>query len=372
MDPKVAQNLQICPKCDRDLLEVRPTPPPAVRRVESFDAHPIEADYSAAPVEKTDEPIEHDAHDVLNYAIALVKVVRSVERFTEPTRERSAVLGFMTGSEGLDWVLRRRLGHLFEKRIVHGRGLSHKTGNHNPDAELRGILDAFKAQSVERLAVIDEVVSGGQLRTALLRILKWHKSVGAPSFALHLVGVTEKAPGNAAEARAWFGEKVLRGDENSLPSSLALTFDIVRAARLLAMDKEGQPLKDAAQAKDGTYEVRRIWPGGYRIRCPNRLSVQGGASLEVMYSAASLDQLFGTVIYAVLGFGFVRKETWPETINSAGCMECSALLAEARGRAHEIALAVPSPETLPGRVVGPPDVKIWGPDGKLVELNQGN
>jgi hypothetical protein len=89
-----------------------------------------------------------------------------------------------------------------------------------------------------------------------------------------------------------------------------------------------------------------------------------------VYSAASLDQLFGVLLYAVFGFGYVRKHTWPETINSAGCTECRTLLAEARGRADEVAHAVPSPERVPGRVVGPRDVKIWGPDGKLVNLDQ--
>jgi hypothetical protein len=370
MDPKLARALGTCPKCDRDLLQANLPPPAAVRRVESFDAHAIEADYSATPVEKTDEPIEHDAHEVLKYAIALVKVVQSVERFTEPDRTRSAILGFMTGSEGLDWVIRRRLGHLFENRIVHVRGLSHKRGNHNPDAELRAALDEFRVRRVERIAVVDEVVSGTQLRTAFLRIRDWHASVGAPRLALHLVGVAERAPEGEEGAREWFALNVLRGDQHALPETLTLTFDIVRTVRLLAMDHNGQPLKDAARANDGSYEARRIWPGGYKIHCPNRLTVAGGASLDVVYSAASLDQLFGVLLYAVFGFGYVREHRWPETINSAGCTECRVLLAEARDLADEVARAAPSPERVPGRVVGPPDVKIWGPDGKLANLDE--
>ena len=56
------------------------------------------------------------------------KFVLAVERFTKDDREHGAVLGFMTGSEPLDWLLRRRLGHLFEELIRHVRGLRHKTG----------------------------------------------------------------------------------------------------------------------------------------------------------------------------------------------------------------------------------------------------
>ncbi len=364
MDPALVRELGgKCPKCGKD-LQPRPAPPPAVRRLKSFDANPIEAAYTNAPVEQTNDPIVHDAHDVLKYAIALVDVVRSVERFTRPDRRRSAVLGFMTGSEGLDWMLRRRLGHLFEARIAHARGLSHKTGGHDPDAKLRAKLGQFLGRKVTRIAVIDEVVGGGQFRAAFKRIRDWHASVKAPPLALHLVAVADprQVPESSDAARAWFFQKVLP-DHDSLPKSLQVTFEVVGPVPLLAKDGEGQPLKDADQTPDGDYEVRRIWPGGYAIRCPNELT-EGGVGLRVVATKASLDQLFGVLLYAVCGFGYVSDGRWPESIKNGGCRECKGLLAEARRKAEEVATAVPSPERVFGRVVGPPDIEILGPDGE--------
>ena len=77
--------------------------------------------------------------------------------------------------------------------------------------------------------------------------------------------------------------------------------------RLLGKDKAGQPVKDAVLSDDGSYEVLRLWPAGYRIRCPNRLTVEGGADLEIIFSQASADQLFGVLIYAVCGFRVRRR-----------------------------------------------------------------
>jgi hypothetical protein len=280
-----------------------------------------------------------------------------VERFTKDERERSAVLGFMTGSEPLDWLLRRRLGHLFEGRIRHVRGLRRKGGGADPDAELFAQLDEWSARGVSRIVVIDEVVDGSQLRTAFLRLMRWHGEHGAPSLAVHLVAVTERAPADSAERAAWFSEKVLKGDDKTMSAKLALSFDVVRTARLLGKDKAGQPVKDVILSSDGSYDVLRLWPGSYSIRCPNRLTLEGGAGVDVIASLASLDQLFGVFIYAVCGFGYVDTARWPETIKLAGCVACKELLAEVRELAEKAALIMP-PESVPGRIVGPREVQI--------------
>ncbi len=365
IDPALAVALGTCPTCGHDLRPL-PEPTPAVRRVETFDAHPVEAEYASTDVVETDAPLEHDAHDVLAYARALVEVVLIVERFTKDERERSAVLGFMTGSEPLDWLLRRRLGHLFEGRIRHVRGLRHKVGGADPDAELFAQLDAWNARGVLRVVVIDEVVEGSQLRTAFLRLVKWHGDRGAPPLAVHLVAVTERAPADSAERAAWFSEKVLKGDEKSMSANLALSFEVVSTVRLLGKDKAGQPVKDVVLSSDGSYDALRLWPGSYSIRCPNRLTLEGGAGVAVIASLASLDQLFGVFIYAVCGFGYVDSARWPETIKLAGCVACKALLAEVRELAEKVAQAVTPPESVPGRVVGPRAVQILDARGAPV------
>ncbi|MFO0570164.1 MAG: hypothetical protein U0263_31260 [Polyangiaceae bacterium] len=318
-----------------------------MQRVEVFDAHPVEAEYSDAEVVETDAPLEHDAHEVLAYARALAEVVLVVERFTKHERERSAVLGFMTGSEPLDWLLRRRLGHLFEGRIRHVRGLRHKSGGADPDAELYAQLDAWMDHGVSRIVVIDEVVEGSQMRTAFLRLLKWHGERGTPPLAVHLVAVTERAPEEVADREAWLSDKVLKGDDKSMSATIALSFDVVRTSHLLGKDKAGQSVKDVELSRDGSYSVLRLWPGGYTIRCPNRLTLEGGAGVDVVASLASVDQLFGVFVYAVCGFGYVNADRWPETIKRAGCTECKRLLHEARKLATEVANAVPCPESVP-------------------------
>lgn len=303
---------------------------------------------------------------MLAYARALVEVITIVERFTRFERDHSAVLGFMTGSEPLDWLLRRRLGHLFEGRIRHVRGLRHKGGGADPDGELFAQLDQWRGSNVSRIVIVDEVVEGSQLRTAFLRLLKWHAARDEPSIAVHLVAVTERAPEPAEARAAWFSEKVLKGDDKSMSAAIALTFDVASTPRLLGKDKDGQPVKDVELSRDGAYRVLRLWPEGYAIRCPNRLTLEGGAGVDVVASLASLDQLFGVFIYAVCGFGYVDAERWPETIKRAGCTDCKRLLHEARELATAVATAVPSPESVPGRVVGPPDVRLLDEKGEPV------
>ncbi len=56
IDPAVAGALGTCPKCGRELSPA-PEPAPAVRRVETFDAHPVEAEYADADIVATDKPL---------------------------------------------------------------------------------------------------------------------------------------------------------------------------------------------------------------------------------------------------------------------------------------------------------------------------
>jgi hypothetical protein len=64
IDPVLAAALGTCPKCGHG-FQPAPEPTPAVRRVETFDAHALEADYAGTDVGETNAPLEHDAHDVL-------------------------------------------------------------------------------------------------------------------------------------------------------------------------------------------------------------------------------------------------------------------------------------------------------------------
>jgi hypothetical protein len=334
-----AQQLEVCPGCGREFRQLQPERSSGWEREDAFDANPVEAKYAETPVTRTNQVLEHDAHDVLRYASALLDLTSVILDFIVQSPESVAVLGFLTGSDDLDWLPRRLLGHRLPDRFRNSRGFSHNAGGASPEAELHAHLGRWIQAGVDRIVVVDEVDSGGQMRAALKRIRSWYRSQKAlPPLTLHLVGFAEERSIGSEDPQALMKRKVLQ-PPLALPAGLSVTAQLLAVPTLLAKDKAGQPLKSTILRKDGNYEPKRTCPAEYAIRCPNSstVSLADSANLRVGRSAGSLDQTFGVTILAICGFAFVRPELWPQTILNGGCAECRALLLVAREKAQAVA-----------------------------------
>lgn len=352
---EVFRELVKCPRCGANLTaRIDDRGGQSVCRANGFIAHPTELDYGDVAVDHSGNPIRHDSQDVLRYALGLLEVMKSTLDFSEDNLDSTCVLGFLTGSESLDWLLRRRVGHAMERRIAHVRGLRHKgiDKQFDPDAELTKRLDAWQAAGVlDRLVVVDEFVSGTQLRTAFLRIAAWHTAQSRPTnVEVLLVGIKETR--EELDADQVFHNHVYMDDSHAISAGLTFSHRLIAVPVLFAMDKRGVPLKSVRLNYVGDYAASRAWPGGYEIACPNRFTQGGCTGTTVPWTAGSIDQVFGCLVYAICGFGYVQPGRWPETIRENGCATCKELLGEVRHLASKLSERIGSPERMFGKVVG--------------------
>jgi len=344
---------RVCPKCGGELGRNRLTASSAWEREDAFDANPVEARYGEVAVTHIDRSVDHDAHEVLAYADGLLDVVSIALDLVLGDPGSAAVLGFMTGSDDLDWLLRRVAGHLLEGRLVHVRGLSHGTADADPKRELRSQLNVWAEMGVKRIVLIDEVLSGTQMWTALCDIRDWFRCQNrSRPLMLNLLGVAEARRVDDDDGNAWMRKQVFKAPPN-LPAELYAETHLVRVPKLLALDKPGQPLKSFVRGTDGNYQPKRISPVAYTIRCPNRLL--GGATSHVGLPGESLDRVFGNAIFAICGFGYTTPHRWPDTILKADCEDCRARLLTARKKAEAIASHANPPGDVCGSLFEHPD-----------------
>ena len=330
-DRKTFLKLKVCPKCGSDLAArvSERERAPAFRRDEAFVAHRSEVEYAHTAVVQRDEPVEHDASQLLDYAIGLLDLTRLA---LEASADAAAlVLGFLTGSASLSWLLRRRYGRRLESRVRFAPGL--RTPRATTDLE--AILDSAYASGRSHVVVIDEVVSGSQMRTNLAAIDAWAVSRGYDDhLKVDLLGVREAGSElSDDEVRI----RILRDSKKHKFSLKGVSASFVTVPKLLAMDSEGRPLKGVWGGGGVPYAADRIWPGGYRVRCRNRIAFEGCADLDVAWSDASLDQVFGELVWRICGFSPENERVWPGTVLRRGCADCRERLI----RAREIAAKLP-------------------------------
>lgn len=328
---EVFRELGVCPRCGTDLLaRAEARRHSVLRRDEAFIAHPTELDYATTPVDRRHAPVEHDAKDLLDYAAGLLEVTRVT---VAAASEASAmVVGFLTGSADLAWLVRRRYPVAFEGRVHFVPGLRTADG----ESKLNEILDRAWELGRTTIVVIDEVVSGGQMRTNLSTIDRWAATRGiSDKLRVKLVGMRSVEGPSDDEMRA----RILRQGRRSRLTLREVEVELTTVRRLLAKDTQGRPLKGVWGGGSGKYKADRIWPGGYRVRCRNRLTREGCAELDVVWSAASLDQVFGDLIWKMCGFVKDCSHTWPGSILGHGCTDCREGLA----RVRELARLLPSP-----------------------------
>jgi hypothetical protein len=219
------------------------------------------------------------------------------------------------------------------------------------DVELSERLDSWLAGGLRQLVVVDEFVSGSQLRTAFLRISSWHERKAPFALNVLLIGVREAL--EPADANYEFREKVYLTNPTSTAAGLNFSHKLIEVPKLYAMDNQGRAFKSVRKNREGEYEPNRVWTGGYKTTCPKRLTIGGGAEASVLWTAGSLDSIFAELVYAVCGFGFTQPNQWPETIQNYKCEVCRARLSEARNLADGIARRIRHPINEVGRVIGP-------------------
>jgi hypothetical protein len=129
---------------------------------------------------------------------------------------------------------------------------------------------------------------------------------------------------------------ILRDSKKYKSALRQVAVEFVMVPKLLAMDGEGRPLKGVWGGAGEPYGAHRIWPGGYRVRRRNRLAVEGCSDLDVIWSAASLDQIFGGLIWRISGFDKDDLRVWPGSVLQRGCADCRTNLALARGTAARL------------------------------------
>ena len=299
-------------------------------------------EYGSAPLKaiQIDEPLIYEAHDVLDYAAALLEVVGIFLDFSENHIKETCLLGFMTGSGDLLWLARRLLTVQLESKVRLARGLRHKgAGRYDPVVELRAILDSWKAFGMHRLVVVDEMVGGAQLGTALREVTAWAADEAvSPPLELLLVAVAE--PG-ATSIDDRFAKLVLNTKKNKAARRcrhVQLQHRCVETP-LLAKDTQGRPIKDFWKGDDDEYGPWPEWRRRFRVQCSEAVrlrllsnpdqqieqtvpaGVRVSPTLFEIYPTGAAGPLFGTIIWDLAGFKPSLGRT--RLVESAGCSGCA-------------------------------------------------
>lgn len=313
-----------CPTCGRSLEdEIKSRESGGdTERDQDTRTHRSEQTYAQTsvmiPVDR--RTITVDAHELLEYAAVLAALSQRVEAELAASSE-TAVVGFMAGSYGILFLTKLRRGK--DDRIYWADGLRHPTLT-EAEPRFHSILGRIGSTGVSRIVIVDEMVRGTQLRTALYSIGRWQRATGR-NVSVHVIAAFE----GRSEAT---GKQLMRTLQPPRSKTKAfptqLSGDVVAANRLFAKDRNGNIWRgltwDAHEAK---YRAVRENPGPIYIACPNMLL--GGATGAVA-SVGSHDQTFASMIRRIVGDLPDFNGVWPATIQSHDCKECKRLLRLAR------------------------------------------
>jgi len=235
-----------------------------LHRSTDYTAHPLEEEaVDGVFVVAGDQALVHDAWELLDYVEGQLLAMREVVRCASSSGwARVGLLGFMTGSWDLMWLMRELIGHNLPKRAKLTRGLAHKQDKSDmtADREFFGHLDAYQSLGVSDLILIDEVVSGSQVRTALARLAVWAAEAKGEKLTVHVLGLTEADQ----EERRELQKSILKGHEWA-------DLHLIPVPALLAKDKAGGMIKPIRNV--GTrYVPYRSWPGVHEVWCRNSLT----------------------------------------------------------------------------------------------------
>lgn len=326
-EEEVFRYLKVCPGpgCGADLLERLNIKKviPWKQDLESV-AHPIESEYADTEVSRADslQIVEIDAHELLHYARLRAEIAKAIESFFD-RYEDSVVIGFLTGSVGLSVTARRLLGERGVGRFRFTQGLAH-----GPDATAayHKLLDEITGTGCYHILILDEMISGGQMRKNLDATRKWVKSNEKNKIEVTAMGIHEGSEES--------GYKVLKGTVQPPPKNkpdwgFDIHWELLAAPKLLEKDKPGAPFRGVIRkVGSGEYAIHRVWKGPVQIKCKNWML--GGERKDISDSAGSLDQIFGYVIEQIIGAETCKDFLWPERIKRASCDECKSLLNAAR------------------------------------------
>lgn len=324
-EEEVFRQLEVCPGCGADLL-ARVNIKKDIPRKQDLEsvAHPIEAEYANTKVNRADSVpiVEIDAHELLHYARLRAEIAKTIESFFD-RHEDSMVIGFLTGSVGLSVTARRLIGERGVGRFRFTQGLAHGTA---ATAAYHKLLDEVTGKGFHHILILDEIISGGQMRTNLYATRGWVKSNDKNKIEVTVLGIHEGSEKS--------GHKVLRETVQPPPKDkpdwgFDIEWKVLAAPKLLEKDKPGAPFRGIIRKVGrGEYEIHRVWKGPVLIKCKNWML--GGESKEISDSAGSLDQIFGYVIEQIIGAETCKDFLWPERIKRASCDECKSLLNAAR------------------------------------------
>lgn len=337
IEPEVGDVLKRCPQCKRDLIEPEETPEDV--SVDGLHAHPTEAQYARAALQdvQADEPLVLDAHEVIDYAHSLVAVAQYYLDVVEVSPAKTALLGFMTGSSDLLTITRRLLGDLLMDRIAFVPGLKHKShkADTGPKDSFERQLNDWIADGVETIVIVDELVSGGQLRQMLRALADWSgPRIESAQVEVHVVGLCTSSEASAPESL--FEEKVLRGNKDVKRVRCSLKHKAI-GSPLLAKDTTGKPIKDTWNEGVADYVPWRELRWNLRVECPRPGSHAFGKApsrpvIDVC-PTGSAGSVFGALIMDLAG---LQPGHWASIVKQDGCPECRGALLQLRGSSEKV------------------------------------
>lgn len=327
-DEILFRKLQNCPRCGANLLNRITEHNSGLNETQVDDAvfvHQVESKYDEATISRHMDPLRINAHDLLDYARLRGEIARYIETIYSKN-DTVSIIGFMTGSYALCNNARLLLGEKGVGRFILVRGLSHAGNKEATQIEYHEKLYKLYDSGIKHYIIIDEMISGGQLRSALKSLQELIKLSNMDAIKVSLIGVHE---GDILEAERIMNDVVIKPPRKSKWKFEIVDKIALSGNKLFEKDKEGDPFRAVITDVTGDYRIMRDWPGSIDIYCDNLL--RGGANGGVCYSASSLDQVMGIIIDWILDqTKCPGSNIWPETILKAECSECRSLLNTAR------------------------------------------
>ena len=282
-----------------------------------------EKNYSKTRKQVTERLVEVDAHVFLHYCRLRGEVAQAI-RSEIQQHPALAVIGFLTGSVGLLASARPYIERANGARLAYSRGLSHTAPGLKKavtECEFFRVLNEVVHAGIQNIVLVDEIVSGGQMRSGLKSLATWQKSQPSTALGVSVIGCHDNGITSG-------GQKLIVDlrDASKWSGITLCGASIFHATRLLEKDNAGLAFRSTKKGDvPGTYDFERELPAGFASVCP----CSGGFSMIV--SASSLDQSFGNHVAAVLGQsrGCLYKHITQQVQNS-GCETCRLLLAAAR------------------------------------------